>query len=185
VSDSVLLAVVPVLSAVAGASLAWAANSINERTKWRRDQLARWDERRLSALVDYASAVKREVYLCLRLAASYGLGTMDVASLDKESGLAQLEAAEERRSDLFEAVLLLADARTTEAARHWQAAVWDLHETVNGKRTVDQPTFMSLFRAAGVARDEFHLAARASLSVYTDFARSDEYKGQGQSLDAM
>ena len=175
-STSVLLAVVPVVSAVVGAGLAWAAAFMNERAKWRRGHLARWDERRLAAYVGYAGAVKREVYICLRLAATDGLGTMDVGSLDQVTGLAMLDDAEERRSDLFEALLLLADAPTIEAARRWQRAVWELHETVNGMRSVDQPTFMSLFRRAGLTRDAFHLAARASLSVNGEFAPSVEYE---------
>lgn len=100
---------------------------------------------------------------------------MDVGALARADGLAMLDTAEERRSDLFEALLLLADAPTIEAGRRWQSSVWELHSTVNGTKSVDQLTFMALFRTAGLARDEFHLAARASLSVNTSFANSVEF----------
>ncbi|WP_153275402.1 hypothetical protein [Rhodococcus sp. P1Y] len=116
--------------------------------------------------------MKREVHLCIRMAAAMHLGTMDEAPLENVEGVRLLNATEERRADAFEGLLLLADKQTIDAARAWHESVWRLRDTVNGTRTVDQDTFMSLFRATGVARDDFHQAARQSLSVTTEFARS-------------
>jgi len=86
-----------------------------------------------------------------------------------------LHEAEQRRAELYEALFLLADAGSTETARRWQEAVWRLHEAVNGKRTVDQATFMVLFDAARVARNDFYVSARASLGITTQFAPSQEF----------
>lgn len=126
--------------------------------------------------MEYATAVKREVYLCLRLAAHDGLGTMDVAVLEKVDGLAKLEQAEEVRSDRFEALLLLGDPAVVEAARDWQRKVWKLHQTVDGTRSVDQSAFMALFLEAGRARDGFHHAARKSLTVKAELPPSPEFQ---------
>jgi hypothetical protein len=168
--------VVPLVSGFGGVFLGWLATFSNERIKWQRERVARWDERRLAQFVAYASALKREVHLCLRLAAAVNLGTMDEGGLDMAEGVPLLNEAEERRADAFEGLLLLADRRTIIAARDWHKAVWKLRETVTGKRTVDQVTFMSLFRLAGKARDEFYLAARTSLSVNSEFARSEKFE---------
>ena len=143
----------------------------NDRLKWRRERAARWDERRLSAFVDYATAVKREVHVCNRMAKAMKLGTMDEAALDSAEGVRQLNAAEERRADAFEGLLLLADSKTILAARVWHESVWKLRRAVTGE-PIDQDTFMTLFNATGVARDDFHLTARKSLSVNSEFARS-------------
>lgn len=168
--------VLPLITGIAGVLLGGLVTFSNDRAKWQRERAARWDERRLAAFVDYAAAVKREVHLCIRMAASMNLGTMDEAPLDKVEGVPLLNATEERRADAFEGLLLLADKETILAARAWHESVWRLRDTVNGTRTVDQETFMSLFRATGVARDGFHLAARESLSVTSEFARSLAFK---------
>jgi len=173
---------IPAVAAVGGAFVGWLATFFNERVKWSRERLVRWDERRLTYFVDYASAVKREVHLCVRLAAADNLGTTDVGGLDKEKGLPLLDAAEERRADLFEGLLLLADAPTIAAARRWQEVVWKMHDTVNGRWNAGQEEFMSLFGAAGEARDEFHLAARSSLSVRSEFLRSVKFENYGRGI---
>jgi hypothetical protein len=166
-------AVGAVLGAVLGAALAWLGAYTNDRAKWRRERAARWDERRLTAFVEYAAAVKREVHLCNRIAKALQVGTMDVAALDIVEGEALLNAAEERRADAFEGLLLLADKKTIDAARAWHGSVWKLSErTVQGFETLDQDKFKKLFQATGVARDDFHQAARESLNVTGEFAGS-------------
>jgi hypothetical protein len=170
---------VPIFAAIGGAFVGWLASFTNERAKWRRERVARWDERRLTAFIGYSSAVKRQVHLCLRLAASNNLGTMDVGTLDAAKGLPLLEAADARRAELFEGLLLLADKPTITAARRWQEAVWKLHETVNGTRTVNQRTFMSLFGTAGKARDKFYRVARSSLSVEGSFVSGGHFEVNG------
>ena len=165
--------VVPLIAGIGGVLLGGLVTFSNDRLKWRRERAARWDERRLSAFVDYATAVKREVHVCNRMAKAMKLGTMDEdeAALDSVEGVRQLNAAEERRADAFEGLLLLADSKTIDAARVWHQSVWRLRKAVTGK-LVDQDTFMTLFNATGVARDDFHLTARRSLSVNSEFARA-------------
>jgi hypothetical protein len=57
----------------------------------------------------------------------------------------------------------------------------EMHDTVNG-RWKGQEEFMSLFGAAGEARDEFHLAARSSLSVRSEFLRSVKFENYGRGI---
>lgn len=73
-------------------------------------------------------------------------------------------------------VQLLADRRTIVAARDWQDAVLELRKVVSGMETTDPATYESLFKKAGRARDEFHLAARDSLSVGGEFVRSVQFE---------
>lgn len=164
--------VVPLIAGIAGVLLGGLVTYSNDRTKWRRERTARWDERRLTAFVEYAAAVKRVVHLCNRMAAAMKLGPMDGPELDTVEGQRLVNAAEERRADAFEGLLLLADKKTIDAARTWQQAAWKLRDTVNGNRTLNHDTYMSLFNATGAARNDFHEAARESLSVTSEFARS-------------
>jgi hypothetical protein len=120
---SALLEQLPTLIGVMlGALMSYGASALTERSTWRRAQAARWDERRLQAYADYAAALKTEIRLCLRMATSLNLAT-STHPLAPEAGVELLEEAEDRRSQLFENLLLLAQPSTIEAARKWQRAV--------------------------------------------------------------
>lgn len=56
-----------------GALATYAATSATERARWRRTQSIRWDDKRLAAYADYASAVKKLSSLSVRLAAYRGI----------------------------------------------------------------------------------------------------------------
>lgn len=115
-SSSALTDVLPIVGVVVGGVLAWAAGSLSERSAWRRSQSTRWDARRLEAYSDYASSVKQFTRACLRIAASKGLGTAK-DPLDVAAGVEEIARAEDRRSAVFDTVLLLGDPSTIAAAR--------------------------------------------------------------------
>lgn len=61
------------LGVVVGAATSYLVTVTTERSRWRRQQAVRWDDRRLSAHTDYARAVKEVCMISLRLAAGRGL----------------------------------------------------------------------------------------------------------------
>lgn len=48
----------PLVGVAIGAVVSLAVSAVNERTRWRRQQSVRWDERRLNAYAEYAHTVK-------------------------------------------------------------------------------------------------------------------------------
>jgi hypothetical protein len=118
----------------------------------------------LHAYADYARALKNEVRLCLRMASALDLGSRS-EPLDVAAGMPLLAAAEDVRSELFEALLLLGDADTVTAARAWQQSVWSLQFCLEPNFRGGETGFLEAFRQAGVARDRFYDVARAHLQV--------------------
>jgi hypothetical protein len=137
---------------------------MTERFRWRREESRRWDAKRLEALTAYASKVKSETRACLRVSAASWPG-MTTNPLSIEEGELSIAQAEDQRSELFESLLLLADAGTVEAARVWQEKVWSLHCVMAPPEDMTRDDFLELFRLAGLARDEFYDAARRSLLI--------------------
>jgi hypothetical protein len=158
---------------VIGAGLSFVTGLLADRTRWRRDQSVRWDERRLAAYFDYGNAVKEEVRICLRLAANL-YPKVRTVSIDPSEGRAALARAEDRRSNLFEGLLLLGDKETVAAARAWQGAVWELHYLVEPGQASENE-FLAGFKQCGTARDNFYIAARRDLGITTDLHTGAEW----------
>jgi hypothetical protein len=111
--------------------------------------------------------LKREARLCLRMAAHLRLGpASSTLPLDPVQGLEALADAEDRRSSLFESVLLLADEPTIKAAREWQQSVWDLFPFLDAAYvSTGKSDFNDHYRLAGEKRDLFYACARRSLGI--------------------
>lgn len=152
------------IGVVIGALASYASSQLADRSRWRRERLTRWDTSKLEALSNYASAIKAETRICLRIAATTGLSPRP-DPLDPAVGAAMLTAAEDQRTTQFESLLLLADPPTVAAARQWQQSVWALHPHVTPDATGAQ--FLEQFRQAGIAREAFYRAARESLDITT------------------
>ncbi|MFD3502564.1 hypothetical protein [Streptomyces sp. NPDC058678] len=106
-----------------GAVLSFLVGTLNERTRWRREQGARWDGLLLQAYSDYGQAVKECVVAYQRLAAHQGL-TQDPTPLEPtDDALEQAAKAESRRSAMTEPLRLLADPATAAAVRKLNEAV--------------------------------------------------------------
>jgi hypothetical protein len=70
----ILLQSLPALIGVTlGALATFLTSSATERSRWRRQQAIRWDDKRLSAYTEYANAVKRAISVSVRLAAARGV----------------------------------------------------------------------------------------------------------------
>ena len=61
------------LGVVVGVIATFASSAVIERTKWRRDQISRWEERRLDCYGGFADSLKRYISISHRIAAQLGL----------------------------------------------------------------------------------------------------------------
>jgi hypothetical protein len=139
------------------------ATSFADRSRWTRGMAVRWDERRLAAYIEYASALKDIAAVLMRMTAKSRPGALS-RPMDQESGVAALTDLEARRTKAWEQVLLLGDPPTVEAARIWrtkvrtlaQLALRDAYTSSECQAAVEQ---------VDDARDAFYEAARSGLAV--------------------
>jgi hypothetical protein len=69
----------PVLTGVViGALASYLVSSATERAQWRRQQAARWDDKRIQVYADYGYSVKNVYIACLRIVENRGLNTKSV-----------------------------------------------------------------------------------------------------------
>lgn len=137
--------------------------SFTDKARWSRDQVVRWDTRRLDAYVAYAATVKEIHAIALRIAAPYRPHSQ-AWPLDRAQGLDLLAEANAQRTKAWEAMLLLGGEDTVATARAWQEAVWVEQRLCRGN-SIDVLEWQSAVEAVDQARDLFHLAARKDLSV--------------------
>ncbi|HET9142939.1 hypothetical protein [Actinophytocola sp.] len=146
-----------------GSAATFLVTSATERTRWRRAQSARWDDKRLVAYSEYANAVKQMVRLCRRIAETKGLLSTGQA-IELEPAFAALAEAETLRAARWETVLLLGEPATITAARAWSEQVWQLERILRAEDP-DAEAFLDGYRSAMRLRNEFYAQARADLDI--------------------
>lgn len=146
-----------------GAAATYSVTALNERTRWRRAQEARWDDRRVNSYIDYANAVKNCIHVSSRIVAFRGLPAGG-QPLDPEIGLAQLAEAEHERSVRWESIQLLGSTAVIEAGRAWHKVAWRLEKIARGG-PADDHDVVAVFTAHNEARGEFFRCARADLGL--------------------
>lgn len=57
------------IGAVIGAAATYAVTSAAERSRWRREQSVRWDDRRALAYSEYGFAIKKVIAIAVRISA--------------------------------------------------------------------------------------------------------------------
>lgn len=135
---------------------------MQERSRWRRLQAVRWDERRIAAYTEYAHAIKKTISIAVRLAATRGVHRDD--SWFRAGGTeAELIEAEEERTTKWEAVLMLGDESVVAAAREWHQATFRLMRLAAGQSA--DMTWNEAIAAVSQVRGRFYAAARADLGV--------------------
>ncbi|MEU5903953.1 hypothetical protein [Micromonospora sp. NPDC047527] len=87
--------------------------------------------------------------------------------------LQQLGEAEGRRAEAFEALPLLADGDTIEAAHELNRATWQLAQTARQGMKLDEQVWQGQADKWVTALNNFHSAARAGLNVPGRFSRRD------------
>jgi hypothetical protein len=87
--------------------------------------------------------------------------------------IAELADLEMQRNRAFEALPLIADGATIEAGHELNYAVWGLETPIRQGRTVAEEEWLELADRWVTALNNFHAAARESLSVVGTFSRRD------------
>lgn len=160
-----LLQLPALIGVLIGVLATYITTTVQERSRWRRQQAARWDERRIAAYTDYAHAVKRVISVAVRLAAKRGVYEDDFW-FGGEITEADLLMAEEERTTRWEAVLMLGDDAVVAAAREWHDVAFRLMRLALGQTS--DLTWNEAVRATGQARGRFYTAARRDLGVKFD-----------------
>ncbi|TCO55938.1 hypothetical protein [Actinocrispum wychmicini] len=150
---------------VVGAAMSFTSTSLTERSRWRRSQAVRWDERRLAAYSDYGTAVKDMVLLANRIAAARGLNTHPQPLDPDDEALAMLAKAATQCSVLSETVRLLGNTDTITAARTMNHQAWQLEWFARGQLDGDSAAWDKAFQDYKAARDEYLRCARQHLQV--------------------
>ncbi|WP_243709553.1 hypothetical protein [Micromonospora sp. 15K316] len=138
------------------------ATTIADRTRWKRSQSVRWDDRRLDAYVDFAQVLKEIHAIAVRMLANTRPDSGG-HRIDQQEGLTRLADADVRHTLAWESVLLLGDAPTVAAAHGWRDAVWAIERAARG--LAGQDDVGDLLQRANEARDHFYRAARGGLGV--------------------
>lgn len=153
------------IGVVVGAGMSFTATWWMARIGWQRDQSIRWDERRLSAYLDYSNAVKELVTIADRLAANQPLES-GIEPLGRTSeNLDKLAAAEARRTVISETLRLFADLDTGTAAREMTRSAWHLCWLAREASNGDRSEWKRAFKDYEDARDDYMTQARKSLKI--------------------
>ena len=151
------------IGVVVGALASFLAGAASERARWRREQSARWDDRRAQAYADYAHAVKNVYVQCMRVAAMRGKRA-DGERAAYEEALAGLSVLTDERTAKWESVLLLGNPRTIAAGRTWHRRVWQVERFARGERT-DSEQWDALMADIMADRARFYTEARRDLGI--------------------
>ena len=152
------------LAVALGAAGSFATTQLVDRTKWRRDQSARWDERRLEAYTDYATAVKLAIIRSRSVLGHFGLSPT-LTPLSPEEGLPLLAADENSRTAKLEALMLLATPGTIAAAREWHGIAWRFHHWASRSVPTTTAEVEAAYAEAQVARERYYAAVRKELRI--------------------
>ncbi|UYQ63206.1 hypothetical protein [Streptomyces peucetius] len=110
--------IVTLVGVLIGALTSFLATSMAERARHQRAMTTRWDERKLDTYIEYASCVK-EISSTAKRARQAVAGTETHTEY-----FAAMEAAELRRSVLFETLVLLASPAAIKAAHEVNLVLW-------------------------------------------------------------
>jgi hypothetical protein len=141
------------------------ATFISDRGRWRRDQVSRWDVRRLETYSEYAKAIKDIHALTFRLTA-HRMSANRNSPIGRRRGLELLEQNVLVRTKAWETVLLLGDETTVSAARDWWYSVAQLVDFARDSSKADESLeWLAAVKVADESRDRFYVAARQSLGI--------------------
>ncbi|MFJ8630636.1 hypothetical protein [Streptomyces sp. NPDC093568] len=134
-----------------------------DRMRFRREQAARREERRLAAYVDYAQALKRSVTLTYQVAAQLGNDPHPhpLSLQEAEPLFAEAMAA---RDPAWEVLLLLGSPEVVERARTWVLTLIDMEQFIR-RDTCDPATWHALLERQRVSRDGYYTAVRNDLAL--------------------
>ena len=162
-SGGIMASITALIGVIIGALASYLVGSAMERSRWQRQQAARWDEKRAEIYAEYGYSVKNIFDLCKRIAAHRGLETSS-EPLDPADGLPELRGLTAERTAKWESVLLLGNPETIAAARAWHRNIWHMEYFARGIVT-DNSEWIALLDEVTAARTRFYDAARSDLGI--------------------
>ncbi|MFI0785234.1 hypothetical protein ACH4Q6_06515 [Streptomyces lydicus] len=150
--------VIPLVGVLLGAATSFFATSLAERTKFRQTMATRWDERKLDTYIEYVSCVKEAIRAARQTVEAREHGA------DASEPLSVMEAAEARRSVLFEGLVLLSDDAASQAAMVVNERLWAVLRRVRDPAG-DSGNGRELGSSVVEALNVLHKAARADLAI--------------------
>ncbi|NBE55069.1 hypothetical protein [Streptomyces boluensis] len=151
--------IITLIGVLMGAITSFFATSWAERARFRQTMATRWDERKLDTYVEYISCVKETSRAAKRMLEAHFEGR------DVGGPLAEMEAAEARRSVLFEGLVLLGDEAVSTAAVTVNERLWDLLKSTRDPDSIPAPVRDAMGPAIIDALNNLHRAARADLAI--------------------
>ncbi len=157
---------------IVGAIMSFAATSLNEQRRFRREEAARWASQKLDAYLEYLYAVKHMARVARCIAAARGINRYQ-PPLDREDALSVLSEAEERRAQATEKVTLLGDDVTVRAIRRLNEEIWRLEKIAQGGLDPDEETWLACNRSLVEAKNKVHQQIRTELGIPGRFLPRD------------
>lgn len=155
----------PALIGVAvGAVATYVTTSLGDRARWQQQRDERWDSARMQAYADFGNAVKQVFHVATRIAVRRGMPYSAEPLRPDAKAMSVLNEAEGDRACAWEAVLLLGDPETVNAARTWWHEVWRFVWFARGWLT-DAEQWQAALRESDMARQCFYECARRDLGV--------------------
>ncbi|MFC9284976.1 hypothetical protein [Streptomyces collinus] len=151
------------IGVVIGALGSYLASTRGDHARFRREQAARWEERRLAAYTTYARSLKKSVTLAYRIAAHRG-NDPHPHPLAPEEAASQLADAADARDPAGEALLMLGSPDVVEKAREWVVVVMEMEGFLRD-RTHSPETWSNMLKRQRSARDGYYAAVRRDLAL--------------------
>ncbi|MGW2387499.1 hypothetical protein [Streptomyces sp. NPDC001658] len=151
------------IGVVIGACASYLVVVRGDRMRFRREQAARWEERRLTVYSDYARSVKQSVTLAYRVAAELG-NDPHPHPLSLEEATPLLAEVTVARDPSGEALLMLGAPAVVEKAREWVVTVMAMEEFLRDG-TQDPRAWQALLERQRAGRDGYYRAVRDDLGL--------------------
>lgn len=151
------------IGVVIGALGSYLAVVRGDQARFRREQTARWEERRLAVYADYARTLKRAVTLTYRVAAHLG-NDPHPHPLSPQEAAPLLAEAELARDPAGEALLLLGSPAVVEKARVWVVTAMEMERFLR-EGTHDPEAWQALLEQQRAGREGYYTAVREDLAL--------------------
>ncbi|TXS43121.1 hypothetical protein EAO75_30730 [Streptomyces sp. uw30] len=151
------------LGVVVGALGSYVVVVRGDQARFRREQAARWEERRLAVYADYAQSVKKTVTVTYRVAAALGIDPHpDPLPLDEAKPL--LADATTRRDPSGEALIMLGSPTVVDRARTWVMTALEMERFVR-EGSQDRQAWKALLEQQRTGREGYYRAVREDLGL--------------------
>ncbi|MEU6991256.1 hypothetical protein ABZ953_11430 [Streptomyces sp. NPDC046465] len=151
------------LGVIIGALGSYVAITRGDRIRFRREQAARWEERRLAVYTEYARVLKQTVTLTYRVAAHLG-NDPHPHPLSPEEAVPHFAQAADARDPAGESLLLLGAAEVVDEARAWVLLVIRMERFLRAD-THDPEAWAALLERQRAARQAYYAAVRRDLAL--------------------